>query len=66
MKCKVKIYKVKAGDRNGILLSELEITSNLQVMNVDDMLDLGDTSYKIVDKRFRLEDGQLILVYKVY
>ena len=66
MKCKVKIYKVKAGDRNGTLLSEVEITSNLQVMNVDDMLDVGDTSYKIVDKRFRLEDGQLILVYKVY
>lgn len=63
---KVKIYKVKAGDRNGILLSEAEINSNLQIMNVGDMLDLGDTSYRIVEKRFRLEYGQLILVYYVY
>lgn len=66
MKCKVRIYKVKDGDKEEILLSETEIVSDLHIVNPDDILEVDGATYKIVDKRFKLEDGELILAYKVH
>lgn len=64
MKC--RIYKIKMGQKEGLLLTEIEINSKLQVMKPGDKLDIGEVTYEVREKRFRLEDGQLILIYNVY